>query len=116
MARRMSTLWVGAVTAVALAACGAVVEEPPQLEANPPGTDQEVATEDPEASAPDDPGGQDPDRETDGDDPGDGAHRAGPTQDGDDDGPPWHLLPEDDRPGPVEQPECEPADLRPEAC
>jgi hypothetical protein len=36
--------------------------------------------------------------------------------DGDDGGTPWHLLPEDDRPGPVPHPECERASPAPVAC
>ncbi|MFO7960973.1 MAG: hypothetical protein R6U94_08510 [Nitriliruptoraceae bacterium] len=116
MTRRMSTMWVAGVAAVALAACGTVAEQPSQAEANPPEPDQEASTENQEGPEPDDPGGQDHDRGTDRDDPGDGARGADATPDGDDGETPWHLLPEDDRPAAVEQPECERASSTPVAC
>ena len=116
MARRRNTVWVAVVAAVTLAACGTVAQEPPRFEANPPEPDQEAPIQDAEAAEPDERGGQDRDRGTDGDDPGDQSRGADPAQDGDDGETPWHLLPEDDRPGPVEQPECEPADVSPVAC
>ncbi|TVR25218.1 MAG: hypothetical protein EA387_04480 [Nitriliruptor sp.] len=117
MGRRMSTMWVGAVAAVVLAACGAVVEEPlPEFQVSPTEPGQEAPSGDPEASELDDAGGQDHDRGTDRDDPGEEARGAGPTQDGDDGETPWNLLPEDDRPAPVEHLECEPVGPSPVAC
>jgi hypothetical protein len=101
MARRTPTTWVAAVAAAILVACGSAAEEPP-FEANPPEPGQEAPTEDPEALEPDD--------------PGDEPREPGRTPEGEEGGPPWHLLPEDDRPEPVEQPRCEPASVRPAAC
>lgn len=118
MTRRISTMWVAAATAVTVTACGAAVEQPPEPAVDPPTAQPQAPDEEPEGSAPDgtdtdDPDGPDgpvqEDRE-----PADGGSSA--TPEGDDGGTPWHLLPEADRPGPIEQPECEPATLAVVAC
>lgn len=101
MARRMFTMWVVAVAAAVLTACGAPVQS--SEVGTTDGTVREAPTGDEEQAEPDV-----PEEEA---DPG-----GDPTQEGDDGGTPWHLLPEDDRPVPVEQPECDRASLSPVAC
>lgn len=101
MADRMITMWVVAVAAAVVTACG-----PPVQSSEVGATDgavREASTEDDEQAEL-----SVSEEEADaGDDP---------TQEGGDGGTPWHLLPEDDRPEPVEQPECERANPTPVAC
>jgi len=116
MAGRMHTMWVAGVAAVALAACGTVAEQPPEFEVRPPEPGQAVPTEDPDGPESGDRDGQDHERGTDRDDRGGAARGADPSEGGDDGETPWHLLPEDDRPAPVEQPECDRGSSTPVAC
>jgi uncharacterized protein involved in copper resistance len=106
MTGKMSTMWVTGVAAVVLAACGTATAQPSALEANQPQPAQEALTEAPEGHEPDDFDGQDHEQGTDRDDPGGAARGTDPNHSDDDGETPWHLLPDYDRPAPVEQPEC----------
>jgi hypothetical protein len=103
MARRTRKMWVAAVAAGVLVACGAEPEDTSVL-----GTATEAGQEAPsergEEASPSDPGKEGG---------GDGAeHDEG----GDEGETPWHLLPEEDRPAPVEPVNCDRASPTPVAC
>jgi hypothetical protein len=102
MARRTLTMWVAAVAAAALTACGTAPVQSSQFDATDDGSGQEAPTANPEETEPNEPDEQ--------------AHSTDPNGSGDDGEPPWHLLPEADRPEPVEQPECGRASPTPVAC
>lgn len=94
-------MWFAAVAAAGLMACGAPVQS-----SEVGATDDSVR----EASAEDEEQAERnvPDEQA---DPG-----VDSTQEGGDGETPWHLLPEDDRPEPIEQPECERGSPTPVAC
>ena len=146
MKRRMNTMLVAAAATVALAACGSTPEDAEVLGATASESEQQAAAEEADGAEPDSPGDDDrgEDKAAEGnpsksepgtsdagtsdagtsdhergnepDEPSGQAHGGGSTQDGDDGGTPWHLLPEADRPEPVEQPECERTSPTPVAC
>jgi hypothetical protein len=116
MARCKTTTWLTSVAAaLALTACG--VASTPEAEAT-----AEVETTEAPAAGPTEPDTDEPD-ENGSSDPGDGGvgKDAVPPADTGHDGDagsdvPWHLLPEDDRPRPVDQAACDAAGPTPVAC
>ncbi len=111
MERRTLTMWVAVVAAGVLVACGAEQEDTSVLgattereEETTTEREQQAASEDDEGPAQSDSSEQQHTERT---------ERSDRKDDGET---PWHLLPEDDRPVPVEQPDCERASLTPVAC
>ena len=101
MTRRMITMWFPAIAAVVLTACGAPVQS-----SDVGATDdsvREAPTENEEQAEPNV-----------ADEPADAEVDS--TQEGGDGEPPWHMLPEDDQPEPIEQPKCERGSPTPVAC
>jgi hypothetical protein len=103
MARRTLTRWVTAAAVGALVACGAEPEDTSVLGATTE-SEQEASTEGDEGPAPSDSGEEERT---------DGTERDDRKNDGET---PWQLLPEEDRPAPVEPPDCELASPTPVAC
>jgi hypothetical protein len=112
---RTATCLMSMVAALALTACGVAptpetgagagvdttatpTAEPSEPNTDEPGQDASSDTQDGGV-------GEDPDRSADTGPDGDTASDV-----------PWHLLPEDDRPQPVEQPVCDAAGSPPAAC
>jgi hypothetical protein len=103
MVRRTLTRWVAVVAAGVLLACGAEPEDTSVLRATTE-AEQETPPEGGEAPAPGDTGEE---RRT------DETERDNPKGDGET---PWHLLPKEDWPAPVEPHDCELASPTPVAC
>jgi hypothetical protein len=116
MARCKTATWLTSVAAaLALTACG--VASTPEAEATAEvETTEAPAAEptEPDTDEPDDNGSSDPGGGGDGED-ADPPADTGPDGDTGSDVP-WHLLPEDDRPQPVDQPDCDAAGPTPVAC
>jgi hypothetical protein len=104
MARRTFTRWVAVVVAGVLVACGAEAEDTSVLGATTE-PEQEATTDGDAGAALSEPGAEDERTER--------SERSDPNNDGET---PWHLLPEQDRPVPVEPVDCERASPTPVAC
>jgi hypothetical protein len=116
MARRTITAWVSALAAAALAACGVAPAESATFGADASEPEQQALDDRTDGVEPDVSSEEAHERGTHPDEPDEEACGAGSAQDGDDSGTPWHLLPDADRPAPVEQPKCDRASPTPVAC
>jgi hypothetical protein len=116
MTRSTKALFAG-IAAATLAACATPAPEEPLAVGVARPEPEQAAPEEEDPTESDDAGDDDGERRS-GPDAGEEERtdRTGRNDRNSDGGTPWHLLPEEDRPGPVEQPECRPARASPVAC